>query len=81
MKLVEPRVVVDVLVSGVAAVELLKGNLIRFVHYIEQRDENGEVVGVINSRVVMPLESVVQATHISDDVIAAHQFKGLRSAH
>lgn len=73
MRFIEPVAVVDVLVTGVAAVEIIRGGLIRFIHYVEQRDETGEMVGVINSRIVMSLDLVSEARGQSDSAIAAHQ--------
>lgn len=60
MKFIEPFAVLDVFVSGLAAVEVLKGGLVRFTHYVEQH-ERGEVVGVINSKIIIPMEALEEA--------------------
>jgi len=73
MKFIEPYVVMDVFVSGVAAVEILRGGLVRFTHYVEQTEPGGEVVGIINSRVVMPLEGEVEARSLCISTVTGYQ--------
>lgn len=74
MRFVEPFAVMDVLVSGLAAVEVLKGGLVRFTYFVEQH-ERGEVVGCINSKLVMPMEALEEARLRSVVALAEQQPK------
>lgn len=73
MKLVEPFAVIDIFVSGVAAVEILKGNLIRFIHCVDQTNEAGEIEHIVVAKIVMPLESVDEARVLAATSIAMHR--------
>lgn len=81
MKFIEPYVVIDVFVSGVAGVEILRGGLVRFTHYVEQTEPNGEVVGIINSRVVMPMEGEAEARSLCMVTVAGYQPKAQPKGH
>lgn len=81
MKLVEPFAVIDIFVTGVAAVEMLKGNLIRFIHYVEQTNEDGELEHIVVAKIVMPMESVAEARQLSATTITAYQAKEAPRAH
>lgn len=81
VKLIEPYAVIDIIVSGVATVEIIRGHLIRFVYYVEQTDECGQTVGVVTSRLVMPLDILMECRTHTDKAIACHQRKGLVLSH
>lgn len=61
MKLVEPIAILDCYVTGLAAVEMLRGGNVRFILYVEDTAEDGEIVGVIVQKTVMHVESVPAA--------------------
>ena len=65
MRLVEPIAIMDCYACGLGAVELLKGGNARFIMYVEQVGEDGERVGVVVQKTVMPLVSVPDAISLT----------------
>lgn len=53
--LIEPMLIQDVFVSGVARIEDAGGGLFRLVSYVNQEDEAGRPYRVIVSRLIVPV--------------------------
>ena len=81
---VEPAIVPDVYVSGLAEIEDLGDGLCRCTYYVKQKSFQSETTEyVIVARIIMPIVSILESRKVADKTLNLHgrEAGGMRLAH
>lgn len=75
MRLIEPYVVGDIFVCGLARVEILKGGNVRFTHFAEATAEDGTTERIVVAKIVMPMDAILDARRLTSEALTKAEMR------